>query len=535
MFTDYLSTLKINKLSQSQYDRELSAGKINDNELYLIPDEQITLSDLGVTATASELNKMDGVTATTTELNYCDGVTSNIQTQLNGKQASITGGASTITSSNLTTNRALVSNGSGKVAVSDVTSTELGYLDGVTSNVQTQLNGKVPTSRTVNGKALTGNISLSASDVGASATGHTHSFSDITSGILPVSCGGTGNTSGYVRAGQKSGTTIGSYATAEGYNTTASMEYSHAEGYESTASGGASHAEGNLTTASEYAAHAEGMFTTASGSYSHAEGYETNAEGTMSHAEGYGTTALAYQHAQGHNNNTNTATEGNSYGTSSGTAFVIGNGTQWSRANAFRVTYEGAVYAQSAYNAIGADYAEFFEWLDGNAEMEDRRGYFVTLDGDKIKIAKKGDYILGVISCNPSVIGNADEEWVGRYITDEFGLFVTEEFEYEEKTNEIVIDEKTNEPNVVEKTTVKIGTKYKENPSYDSTRAYIQRQDRPEWDAVGMLGVLHIRDDGTCQVNGYCEVSDSGTATASNTGYRVIKRVNENVVKIIFR
>lgn len=44
-----------------------------------------TLSSFGITATASELNKMDGITATTTELNYCDGVTSNIQTQLNNK------------------------------------------------------------------------------------------------------------------------------------------------------------------------------------------------------------------------------------------------------------------------------------------------------------------------------------------------------------------------------------------------------------------------------------------------------------------
>jgi len=43
------------------------------------------LSDLGVTASAAELNKMDGVTATTAEINYIDGVTSNIQTQLNTK------------------------------------------------------------------------------------------------------------------------------------------------------------------------------------------------------------------------------------------------------------------------------------------------------------------------------------------------------------------------------------------------------------------------------------------------------------------
>ena len=77
------------------------------------------------------------------------------QNALNGKQATVTGGASTITSSNLTANRALVSNGSGKVAVSAVTSTELGYLDGVTSNIQTQINAKASTSY-VDG--LVGNI-----------------------------------------------------------------------------------------------------------------------------------------------------------------------------------------------------------------------------------------------------------------------------------------------------------------------------------------------------------------------------------------
>lgn len=62
-----------------------------------------------------------------------------------GAQATITGGATTITSSNLTTSRALVSDGSGKVAVSTVTSTEVGYLAGVTSSIQTQLNGKAAT------------------------------------------------------------------------------------------------------------------------------------------------------------------------------------------------------------------------------------------------------------------------------------------------------------------------------------------------------------------------------------------------------
>ena len=56
-----------------------------------------------------------------------------------------------------------------------------------------QIVGKV---RTVCGKGPddNGNIALSASDVGAAASSHTHSASDITSGALPVSRGGTGAT-----------------------------------------------------------------------------------------------------------------------------------------------------------------------------------------------------------------------------------------------------------------------------------------------------------------------------------------------------
>jgi hypothetical protein len=88
---------------------------------------------------------------TSTELGYLSGVSSALQTQLNGKQATITGGASTIVTSNLTVDRALVANGSGKVAVSTVTGTELGYVSGVTSALQTQLNTKL--SATLSGSA----------------------------------------------------------------------------------------------------------------------------------------------------------------------------------------------------------------------------------------------------------------------------------------------------------------------------------------------------------------------------------------------
>jgi hypothetical protein len=57
----------------------------------------------------------------------------------------ITGAASTVVTDNLTASRAVVSNASGKIDVSTVTSTELGYVSGVTSAIQTQLNGKQAT------------------------------------------------------------------------------------------------------------------------------------------------------------------------------------------------------------------------------------------------------------------------------------------------------------------------------------------------------------------------------------------------------
>jgi len=103
----------------------------------LVTNRALVSDSTGKVATSS---------VTSTELDYLSGVTNNIQTQLNSKQNTITGGASTITSSDLTPSRALASNSSGKVAASSVTSTELGYLSGVTGNIQTQLDSKLASS-----------------------------------------------------------------------------------------------------------------------------------------------------------------------------------------------------------------------------------------------------------------------------------------------------------------------------------------------------------------------------------------------------
>ena len=124
--------------------------------------------------------KVASSAVTSTELGYLDGVTSAIQTQLDGKQASITGGASSITSSNLTASRALVSNSSGKVASSSVTSAELGYVSGVTSAIQTQLGNKLSTS----GGTVTGDIYRKTTSVTIGTTSNNGVTTDVSPGFV---------------------------------------------------------------------------------------------------------------------------------------------------------------------------------------------------------------------------------------------------------------------------------------------------------------------------------------------------------------
>ena len=89
-----------------------------------------SLSDLGITATAAELNVLDGITASTTELNYVDGVTSAIQTQIDGKQATI---------SDLSTIRDGASAGATALQPGDNVSNlinDAGYLTSVDSEIE---------------------------------------------------------------------------------------------------------------------------------------------------------------------------------------------------------------------------------------------------------------------------------------------------------------------------------------------------------------------------------------------------------------
>ncbi|MBE6723133.1 MAG: hypothetical protein E7572_11800 [Ruminococcaceae bacterium] len=220
-------------------------------------------------------------------------------------------------------------------------------------------------------------------------------------------------------------------------------------------------------------------------------------------------------------------------------AFIVGNGTSdTARSNCFRVKFNGSVYGLSAFNSSGADYSEFFEWQDENPKKEDRIGKLVTLDGEKIRYAKPDDDILGIVSALPAIIGDSPaDSWKERYVTDVFGRRQTEEV-----TIPAQIEEK-DKNGVVTKIAVPEHTeiRFKVNPAYDPTKEdkYENREKRPEWSTVGMLGKLVLIDDGTCTVNGYAQpaATGDGTATVSTgkTNCRVMARLDSTHIKVLLK
>ena len=167
--------------SQVTNDSTVSGTNVDDALDTLSSSKQDTITGAATTITSSNLTgsralvsdgggKVAVSAVTTTELGRLVGVTSDIQTQLNAKQSTITGGATTIVSSDLTANRAVISNASGKVAVSTTTDTELGYLSGVTSAIQTQLNAKASSGSGTS--FITGTVGNANTSVAAGATNY---------------------------------------------------------------------------------------------------------------------------------------------------------------------------------------------------------------------------------------------------------------------------------------------------------------------------------------------------------------------------
>lgn len=187
---------------------------------------------------------------------------------------------------------------------------------------------------------------------------------------------------------------------------------------------------------------------------------------------------------------------------------------------------DGGFYAEKYYTN-GSDFAEYFEWLDGNPNNEDRCGLLVTLEGECIRPANADDECIGAITGSASYIGNAyDSEWQGKYLTDVYGRPLTKEVQVPAQvdaiTGEVVQAAYTTQEYVI-------------NPEYNPMTSYISRTERREWAVVGLTGQVVVRDDGTCVVGSHLAPLSNGIGTISDKGYKVMKRIDANHVKILIK
>jgi hypothetical protein len=182
--------------------------------------------------------------------------------------------------------------------------------------------------------------------------------------------------------------------------------------------------------------------------------------------------------------------------------------------NEFVLRGDGNGYADGTWNNNGADYAEFFESVSGQALTV---GASVVLDGSKVREATDQDQtsaIIGVVrpkepSKASMVIGNtAWNKWTNKYLTDEFDRYIMEDHNVIDWVDEDgkkhsyeshSIPEGVIVPtDAVVKTHDSKGNKfqhYKLNPAWDKDAEYVNRENRPEWNIIGLLGQVKVLND----------------------------------------
>jgi hypothetical protein len=124
----------------------------------------------------------------------------------------------------------------------------------------------------------------------------------------------------------------------------------------------------------------------------------------------------------------------------------------------FRLRGDGTGLCDVAWSTAGADYAEMFEWEDGNPDGEERTGLTVELvEGGKVRLAAEGSCPIGVVTATAGFVGDAEGMgWQGRWLKDDFGR------------------------------------RYGPNPAYDPERPYASRDERREWAKIALIGKVYV-------------------------------------------
>ena len=166
----------------------------------------------------------------------------------------------------------------------------------------------------------------------------------------------------------------------------------------------------------------------------------------------------------------------------------------------------GNGYFDGVSDAGAADYAEYFEWEDGNLDNEDRRGLSVVLtNGRFIRPATADDAendFLGIVSVEPALVGDsAYFAWKGKWKRDKFGAKVFEDYqvacwgEYDPSQTGWQFTAEVGTP-AADKAPADATIVTKQRPvlseGFDPAVNYMPRQDRPEWQPIGLLGKVPL-------------------------------------------
>lgn len=143
----------------------------------------------------------------------------------------------------------------------------------------------------------------------------------------------------------------------------------------------------------------------------------------------------------------------------------------------------------------GPDFAEMFE----NAVLgEIPPGSILARTGRKVRVAKPGDRIFGVVSTSPAILAGACvDAWAGKTVHDEWGRPV------------VAVDANGVTSPVIAQ-------------SFDPGKPYVPRTVRPaEWTPVALVGQVRVRVDEKVVVDGFVTVGPDGVGTQSPTETRI--------------
>lgn len=195
------------------------------------------------------------------------------------------------------------------------------------------------------------------------------------------------------------------------------------------------------------------------------------------------------------------------------------------------------MYIDKLMNKFG--YSEMYEWSELFEFNIVPYGRFVSFDNNepgKIKLANNDDNIIGVTTINSVITSDDPNEWQGKYLCNEYGDCFLQKKDKAVAVN--AYDDINEMPYVAT---------YKDsevvpvvNDTFDKSRIYKKRSERPEWVRVNLLGKCIVVDDGNCKPGGYCAVSKEGGIAVpcddiEPKKYYVIDRLTDNTIMIFFK